>query len=65
MLHVSTEGIHMAPSNEESDTLTISGGGTLNISAGSRETCWKVNGAYYIGKASSGKVAYAGPMKKV
>lgn len=35
MLHVSTEGIHMAPSNEESDTLTISGRGTLNISAGS------------------------------
>ena len=38
--------------------------GTLDIDLGAGEKCWTVNNAYYIGKASSGKVAYAGPINK-
>ena len=38
--------------------------GTLDIELETGEKCWTVNNAYYIGKASTGKVAYAGPVNK-
>ena len=38
--------------------------GTLDIELEAGEKCWTVNNAYYIGKASTGKVAYAGPINK-
>lgn len=37
-------------------------GGTIDIGVG--EKCWTVNNGYYVGKASDGKVAYAGPVDK-
>lgn len=52
---------------DSSDDTGISGGstdaGTGNTSA-SVQKRWKIGGAYYTGKLSSGKVAYAGPVKK-
>ena len=38
--------------------------GILDIELEAGEKCWTVNNAYYIGKASTGKVAYAGPVNK-
>ena len=37
---------------------------TLDIELDAGEKCWTVNNSYYIGKASTGKVAYAGPVNK-
>ena len=37
-------------------------GGTIEVGTG--EKCWKVNNGYYVGKASTGKVSYAGPVNK-
>ena len=38
--------------------------GILDVELESGEKCWTVNNGYYIGKASTGKVAYAGPVNK-
>ena len=43
------------------------GNGTTNggsIEIGEGEKCWTINNAYYVGKASTGKVSYAGPVNK-
>lgn len=53
---------------DSSDDTGVSGGsgtgGSTGNTSASVQKRWKIGGAYYTGKISSGKVAYAGPVKK-